>query len=190
MARVYSRRALAQLICDGHNTSSASNLFSRSVEFVQKEQASPEYLYYFNQCRKRIETRERKQDLGAGITRAVTVPFEFSSEDDFTVFEGSNAMVDTVYWRQGNPLIPNFALNKIQVWFYRDATINDRILMLDSDFVVSGEPLDEIVTLENFVDNDNGTGSFDVRVNPSEIDVMDLMRDRDFYIEYIVDQPD
>ena len=116
--------------------------------------------------------------------------FVFTSVDDFTVIEGQNAVVDTVYWEQGHPLIENFSLESITIWFFRDASSSDRILMLDSDFVVSDEPLDEIVTLENFVDNGNGTGSFDARVNPSEIDVMDFMRDRDVFFEYIVNQPD
>ena len=43
MARIFSIKSLAELICDGHDTASAAKLFQKSVSYVQRVQSSDTY---------------------------------------------------------------------------------------------------------------------------------------------------
>ena len=116
----------------------------------------------------------------------ITDVFTWSSEDDFITYAGANAVVDTINWAQGANVIENFNIDLIEIAFYRDRETTDRIFEDDADFMIGDEGLNEIVTLENFVDNIDGTGSVDVRVNPSGITVEELMANLQLYMTLYV----
>ena len=55
MARPYSRRLLASLIASGRDTASAAAVFGRSIEFIQREQQTPQYATYLEQFLKKTQ---------------------------------------------------------------------------------------------------------------------------------------
>ena len=119
----------------------------------------------------------------------VGTPFDFTMEADFVVDRGKNAVTSVVDWEQGIPEIDGFGIDDILLLFYADEARTDEISVDDSRFSIGDEDLDEIVTLEDFVDNDDGTGSVTVRVDPSDITVSELMVERGLYIVLRVVQP-
>ena len=74
MPNPYSRKSLAELIADGHDTGSAAHLFNRSVKFIQKEQATPEYQQSLqNALRNRTEI-EKRREVSTAKTEAANAP--------------------------------------------------------------------------------------------------------------------
>ena len=118
-----------------------------------------------------------------------TEPFQWSSEDDLTVLRGGEAMTDVIMWQQGIPEIDNFGSNDISIVFFNDVEQEDEIVSNDPRFSIGDERLDEIITLENFVDNGDGTGGITVRIDPSDITATELMTQRELYIALRVNQP-
>lgn len=116
-------------------------------------------------------------------------PFEWSSEDDISVLRGGNAVVVTVDWEQGSSQISDFSIDDITIQFYADSAKSTEITDLDDAFRIGDETLAEIVTLENFVDGGDGTGSVDVRVDPSGITAQELDLVRQIYFDLAVTQP-
>ena len=115
--------------------------------------------------------------------------FEWSSEDDVTVLRGGQAMTDVVLWQQGTPEIINFGISDISIVFFNDTEQQDEISIGDTQFSIGDERLDEIITLENFVDNGDGSGSVTIRIDPSDITATELMAQRELYIALQVNQP-
>ena len=68
MARPYSRKSLARHIADSYDTASASTLFNKSLEFIQAEQNTREYLYYLELFLKRDERPQRIQPSEPSVT--------------------------------------------------------------------------------------------------------------------------
>ena len=90
---------------------------------------------------------------------------------------------------KGKPEIEDFGLDDISLLFYADEARTDEIDSEDSRFSIGDEDLDEIITLEDFVDNDDGTGSVTVRIDPSDITASELMAEREVYVALRVSQP-
>lgn len=120
-----------------------------------------------------------------------SLPFDFRGDRNKVIraTRGHHAMVLTISWRQGRPLINNFSLSDIDLVFYSDAGRTSRITSSSDNYYIGDEMLDEIITLENFVDNGDNTGSVDIRVDPSDITAEELMANRNIYIALQVDQP-
>ena len=111
----------------------------------------------------------------------VTESFNWTMEEDVAVVRGGTAAVFTIGWEQGDTEIENFGLDNIEILFFSDEAKTLSIEGGVSEFSIGDEDLDDIITLENFVDNDDGTGSVDVRVDPSGITAMELMTERNVY---------
>ena len=61
--RPYSKRALAQLICDGHTSAEAADILGRKLRFIEAEQRTADYQRLFqNLC----DARDRR-GVGAGV---------------------------------------------------------------------------------------------------------------------------
>ena len=116
----------------------------------------------------------------------LTGVFTWSSEDDLDVYIGGNYAIDTVVWEMGAAIIQNFGLDDINIGFYRDREATDKIQTTDDDYMIGDESLAEIITLENFVDELGGSGTVDVKLNPSGITVQELMTDYEFYFQLYV----
>ena len=105
--RPYSKRALAQLVVDGHDTASAANLFGRKIDFIQHEQSTSEY--------QRILERLLGQRRPAGVNTArvtsiaeevvgdASRPSEFQHVRSIEIMVGEER-TDIVNYTQGNPL--------------------------------------------------------------------------------------
>ena len=114
--------------------------------------------------------------------------FEWSNEEDFSLLRGGSAMTRTISWQQGEPEIVDFDIDDIEITFFSDAEGTTEIESSDDDYNIGDETLSEIITLENFVDNSDGTGTVDVMIDPSDIDATELMADRNIYILLSVSQ--
>ena len=108
--------------------------------------------------------------------------FDWLDEQGISVLRSHEIMRQTIRWRQGTPQIANFSIDNIEIVFYRDRAATDEILESDDDYSIGDEVLDEIITLDSFVDNENGTGTVDIVVDPEGIDIQELMMERDVYI--------
>ena len=111
------------------------------------------------------------------------------NESDVSVQRGGNSATITVNWGQGNPEIADFDLSNISAFYYSDSAGTDSILATDSDYSIGDETLETIISLENFVDNGDGTGSVDIEVDPSGITESELSMARDVYVRLGVNQP-
>ena len=116
--------------------------------------------------------------------------FDWINEDDFMALRGGSTVTRTIDWVQGNPEIPSFDINDISILYFSDSAGNNAINSGDSDYSIGDQTLAQIITLTNFVDNGDGTGSVDVQVNPSGIDSSELTALRNVYIRLRVSQPD
>ena len=117
------------------------------------------------------------------------IAFDFSGERDVSVLRGGAAVVVAVDWEQGSPEISDFSIDDIRIQFYADSAKSIEITDLDNAFSIGDETLAEIVRLENFVDSGDGTGSVDVRVDPSGITAQELDMVRHIYFDLAVMQP-
>ena len=117
------------------------------------------------------------------------IPFKWDAEGAFSVVRGGSAITRTIEWNQGYPEIENFDIDDIVLKFFSDEELTTEIESGDDDFMIGDEGLDEIITLENFVDNGDTTGSVDVMVDPSGITAMELMAERQVYFALSVNQP-
>ena len=114
--------------------------------------------------------------------------FDFTMEQDFVVFRGGNSMTATIGWRQGVPEIADFGIEDIEILFYSDDSGTNQITSDDDNFNIGDQTLDEIITLDNFINNDDGTGSVDVTIDPGGITAMELMANRSVYFSLRVCQ--
>ena len=58
LTQPFSYKRLAQLICDGHTTASASHILNRPEKFVEESQRTREYRLHFERaCRRRDAAR-------------------------------------------------------------------------------------------------------------------------------------
>ena len=131
--------------------------------------------------------------VGGSTTTSVIlsskVDFDFTMERDFNVVRGHDAVTGIIGWKQGSPKIENFGVDDISLLFYADKARADDISSGDSRFSIGDETLAEIITLEDFVDNSDGTGSVTVRIDPRDITASELMADRKVYVVLRVSQP-
>ena len=116
--------------------------------------------------------------------------FDWMSEDDLAVLRGGNAVTDTVEWTQGDPEVGSFDINDIEILFFSNAAGTSVIDTGDGAYNIGDQTLAQIITLTNFVDDGDGTGSVDVQVDPSGITSAELTALRNVYIRLRVSQPD
>ena len=114
--------------------------------------------------------------------------FKWINENDFVVSRGGASMQRTVTWEQGTPEIENFDIDDITIAFFSDAEALNVITESDDDYNIGDETLAEIITLTNFIDNGDGTGTVNILIDPSDIDATELMADRSVYITLNVNQ--
>lgn len=114
--------------------------------------------------------------------------FDFTMERDFIVFRGGQSVSATIGWRQGVPEIADFGIDDIEILFYSDDSRTNQIASDDANFNIGDQTLDEIITLDNFIDNNDGTGSVDVTIDPGGITAMELMANRSVYFSLRVCQ--
>lgn len=116
--------------------------------------------------------------------------FDWMNEGDFAALRGGSTVTRTVDWAQGDPEISSFDINDISILYFSDSAGNNAINSADSDWNIGNQTIAQIITLTNFVDNSDSTGSVDVQVNPSGIDSSELTALRNVYIRLRVSQPD
>ena len=91
---------------------------------------------------------------------------------------GGSTVSLTVEWIQGVPIIPNISLTTFSLLFYNydsaGETLGTQIQPSDSNYNIGDQTLADIVTLTNFVDDGDGTGAFDINVDPSGITDVEL----------------
>ena len=129
----------------------------------------------------------RPSDLMA-VRFRIPGPFDWMGEEDFSVLRGGNAVVKRVTWTQGDPEIGSFDINDITIHFYSDSAGNTAITS-GTLYNIGDQDLTEIITLENFIDAGDGTGSVDIRVNPAGITASELSAVRNLWIRLSVSQP-
>ena len=126
-----------------------------------------------------------------GITFSIPSNFGWNNEDALTALRGGNTVTDTVEWTQGDPEVANFdAVDDIDILFFSDTAGTVTIATNADTYDIGDQTLADIITLTNFVDNNDGTGSVDVSVNPSGITSAELNALRNVYIRLRVSQPD
>ena len=126
-----------------------------------------------------------------GITFSIPSNFGWNNEDALTALRGGNTVTDTVGWSQGDPEVANFdAVDDIDILFFSDTAGTVTIATNADTYDIGDQTLADIITLTNFVDNNDGTGSVDVSVNPSGITSAELNALRNVYIRLRVSQPD
>ena len=136
-------------------------------------------------------TKWIRQYIGAAAADGSTMPsaFDFTMERGFTVYPGETSSTGTIGWTQGNPVIESFDVDDITIMFFGDFDLTDPIGTGDERYSIGDETLAEIITLENFVDNDDNTGTVDIRVDPSGITAEELMTSKSVYVTLQVTQP-
>ena len=179
------------------------SLARHDVDDQQTRLFKADYVSDYNEAFPNINKRVReaaslwKRDAGSfvgGSTTTSVIPssevdFDFTMERDFNVVRGHDAVTGIIGWKQGSPKIENFGVDDISLLFYADKARADDISSGDSRFSIGDETLAEIVTLEDFVDNSDGTGSVTVRIDPRDITASELMADRKVYVALRVSQP-
>ena len=179
------------------------SLARHDVDDQQTRLFKADYVSDYNEAFPNINKRVReaaslwKRDassfVGGSTTTSVIpsskVDFDFTMERDFNVVRGHDAVTGIIGWKQGSPKIENFGVDDISLLFYADKARADEISSGDSRFSIGDETLAEIVTLEDFVDNSDGTGSVTVRIDPRDITASELMADRKVYVALRVSQP-
>ena len=115
--------------------------------------------------------------------------FSWMNEADVVVDRDGTPIVVTLNWQQGQPRIPRFGLDDIIIVFYADKGRFNQIQSGDDGFVIGDQGLDEIISLQNFVDNEDGTGTLDLYVDPSGIDISELASQLKIYIRLVACQP-
>ena len=179
------------------------SLARHDVDDQQTRLFKADYVSDYNEAFPNINKRVReaaslwKRDassyVGGSTTTSVIpsseVDFDFTMEHDFNVVRGHDAVTGIIGWKQGSPKIENFGVDDISLLFYADKARADEISSGDSRFSIGDETLAEIVTLEDFVDNSDGTGSVTVRIDPRDITASELMADRKVYVALRVSQP-
>ena len=127
------------------------------------------------------------------ITATITIPagFSWSNEGTLTQVRGGSAVTRTINWDQGNPEVANFdATDDITLKFWTDNTLGTEITSSDSGWTHGDHNLGEIVTLTNFVDDNDGTGSVDISLNTNILDDNDVTSELHIYASVEVSQPD
>ena len=131
-----------------------------------------------------------------------SIPFSFSwdNEGDLIAVRGGNIVCRTLEWSQGHPIIEPDDIDEVSdfdFWFYNDSA-GTLVLSFgtlpfmadDPNFEIGDQTLAEIVTLANFVDEGDGTGTIDVEVDPSGITDAEIEGDFDIYVRATAYQPD
>ena len=129
--------------------------------------------------------------VSANITLEITATsnFMFSSEADLSVIRGGNAVTDVINWMQGIPALTGIAAASFSLIFYTDSTFGT-VLDTGADYSIGNQDLDEIVTLETFVDSGGGSGTIVISLDPSSITATELTADTNIYARLQVSQPD
>lgn len=113
--------------------------------------------------------------------------FMWSSEADIETIISGNSVTTTVDWEQGVPGVANFALNDISIQFFSGRGGTTSVL---GTTAVGDQTLADIITVENFTDNGNGTGTVDIKADPSGITTSELTSTTNYSIKLRVSQPD
>ena len=116
--------------------------------------------------------------------------FTWMDEDDLTALRGGNIVTQTVDWMQGDPIVDSFVIGDIDINYYSDSGGSTVIATSDAAYDIGDQTLADIITLVDFVDDSDGTGSVDVQVDPSGITNTELTALKDVYIRLSVSQPD
>ena len=116
--------------------------------------------------------------------------FMWMDEDDISVLRGGNVVTETVEWEQGDPGIGSFVIGDIDINYYSDSGGSTVIATSDAAYDIGDQTLADIITLVDFVDDSDGTGSVDVQVDPSGITNTELTALKNVYIRLSVSQPD
>ena len=124
------------------------------------------------------------------VTFRIPDNFMWGSEDAISTLRGGATITDTVTWVQGDPEVDTFTIGDILILFFSDTAGATTIAADAADYDIGDQTLADIITLGNFVDNADGTGSVDVSVNPSGITSSELTALRTVYIRLRVSQPD
>ena len=125
--------------------------------------------------------------FNVGLQLAQEIAFTWLDEDPIDLDIG-NIKTDSIAWRQGDPTIEGFGLDDIDILFYSDANAQHQITSDDDNYNIGDQTLAEIITLTNFVDNDNGRGTFDINIDASGITQNELSMLRRVYIRLRVNQ--
>ena len=116
--------------------------------------------------------------------------FTWMSEDALSALRGGNTISDTIEWVQGDPAVGTFTVGDISVLFYSDSAGATEIADGATLYSIGDEDLDDIITLTNFTDAGDGTGTVDIQVDPSGITSSELTALRNVYVRLRVSQPD
>ena len=124
------------------------------------------------------------------VTFRIPDNFLWDSEDSISALRGGATITDTVTWQQGDPEVDSFVVGDISILFFSDSGGNTAISTAATAYNIGDQTIADIITLTNFVDNADGTGSVDVSVNPSGITDTELTAMINLYIRLRVSQPD
>ena len=116
--------------------------------------------------------------------------FAWASEEAITAYRTGSIVSDTIEWTQGDPEVDTFAVGDIDILFFSDSAGSTEIGTEDLLYDIGDQTLADIITLTNFVDDGDGTGSVDLQVDPSGIDASELTALRNVYVRLRVSQPD
>ena len=135
-----------------------------------------------------VATNDHGTDT-VSITFQISIFFDWTNEGALSVTGGGASVSRTIEWAQGTPVISGFGISAISLLFYQEAVGTNRINSGDTNYTIGDQTLADIITLGNFVDNGDGTGSVDLQVDPSGIEPSELDAMRNVYVVLEVDQP-
>lgn len=135
-----------------------------------------------------VATNDHGTDT-VSITFEISIFFDWLNEGALSVTGGGDAVSLTIGWAQGTPVISAFGIGDISILFFQDSAGTNRINSGDANYTIGDQTLADIITLGNFVDNGDDTGSVDLEVDPSGIEPSELDAMRNVYVVLEVDQP-
>lgn len=124
------------------------------------------------------------------VTFRIPANFTWMDEDDISALRGGSVVTDMIDWEQGDPEIDSFELDDIEVLFFSDSAGTTAIATDSADYDIGDQTLAQIITVTNLVNNGDGTGTVDIRVDPSGIIATELTALRNVYVRLRVSQPD
>lgn len=87
MALPYSRKSLAQHIANDGDSASAAAFFNHKIDFIEKEQKTPQYLSYLKLFLQRRDRKEISREKTIATTEAekIIVPYYQILKDPFDI---------------------------------------------------------------------------------------------------------
>lgn len=105
MAQAYSRKSLAQHIANDGDSASAAALFNHKIDFIEKEQKTPQYLNYLSlflkardrkEIRREVETADKEAREKVAIEKTERISEDENLQDQIDTLK-QEVDISTIY---------------------------------------------------------------------------------------------